>query len=226
MMNQKDFDEVVRETVTATAELLIAKGREYAGGGDRLANFKRGASLTGTTPLQVLFVYMSKHYDSLANYVKKDAEGFEQKLSEPIEGRLHDLINYCLLAKALIKEKGKVHQQYGWSDAVMPATLDAAMDILYQNISKETIEATKQAAASYFDKDGAKERLIASIEKNNELLRRLRGSIGGAAAGSSELLFDNPKFLDVSDFSVGSLPIKSAEDTITNKAQSPDTNAF
>jgi hypothetical protein len=103
-MNQEDFKRIVDTTIQDTAAILIAKGEEYAGSADRLANFKRGATLTGITPLQCCFVYMSKHYDSISTYVKKDAQGFEQKLSEPIEGRLDDMINYCFLMKGLIQE--------------------------------------------------------------------------------------------------------------------------
>lgn len=103
-MNQADFQEIVNDTIKSTAALLVAKGEEYAGTSDRLANFKRGALLTGTTPLQVAFIYASKHYDSLSTYVRKDSACFKQFLSEPIEGRLDDLINYCILMKAIIKE--------------------------------------------------------------------------------------------------------------------------
>lgn len=106
-MNNKDFINLVERTQRDTLSLLASKGQEYAGTEDRLSNFKRGASLTGTTALQTCFVYMSKHYDSLATYVRKDAAGFSQILSEPIEGRLDDLINYCVLMKAIIAENSQ-----------------------------------------------------------------------------------------------------------------------
>ncbi len=103
-MNQAEFDASVRHTMTSTAGLLLSKGEEYAGSDDRLANFKRGAALTGATPLQVAFIYASKHYDAIATYIRKDAAGQVQQLSEPIGGRLDDLINYCILMKAIIEE--------------------------------------------------------------------------------------------------------------------------
>lgn len=103
-MNQTEFQQLCERTYDETFNLLKSKGAEYAGTSDRLANFKRGAMLTGTTPLQCCFIYMSKHYDSLSTYIKKDAAGFDQHLSEPIEGRLNDLINYCLLMKGIIYE--------------------------------------------------------------------------------------------------------------------------
>lgn len=103
-MNQEEFTRLVDSTSSVTSALLVSKGLEYSGTVDRLSNFKRGAILTGVTPLQCCFVYMSKHYDSLASYIRNDAAGAPIKLSEPIEGRLDDLINYCFLMKALIIE--------------------------------------------------------------------------------------------------------------------------
>lgn len=103
-MNQVDFNKLVEDTIEATAQLLVVKGGEYAGSDDRLANFKRGAELTGCTPLQVAFVYMSKHYDAVATAIRDQATGNERPRSEPIGGRLDDLINYCLLVKALFAE--------------------------------------------------------------------------------------------------------------------------
>ena len=106
-MNQAEFTKLVDETVYSTAQLLVTKGQEYAGTADRLSNFKRGAALTGTTPLQTALIYASKHYDSIATYIRKDASGEQQILSEPIEGRFDDLINYCILMKAIVKENNQ-----------------------------------------------------------------------------------------------------------------------
>lgn len=104
-MNSTDLETIVEQTFSRTRELLVVKGGEYAGDGDRLANFKRGAALTGCTPLQVAFIYLSKHYDGVSSYVKTSAQGKVRVSSEPIEGRLDDLINYCLLIKAIIAEQ-------------------------------------------------------------------------------------------------------------------------
>jgi len=106
-MKRSDFDALVQETINETAQLLIMKGAEYAGDADRLSNFKRGAAHIGVTPLQVALIYTAKHFDALSTYIRNDAKGMEQILSEPLEGRIHDLINYCYLIKALIKENEK-----------------------------------------------------------------------------------------------------------------------
>lgn len=103
-MNQTEFDKVVASTVESINQLLRIKGGEYAGSEDRLANFKRGAELTGVTPLQCLFIYLSKHYDSVSTYIRDQAAGIDRPRSESIAGRLDDIINYCILAKALVQE--------------------------------------------------------------------------------------------------------------------------
>lgn len=107
-MNQAEFTKLVEATIEVTGKLLIIKGEEYAGSEDRLANFKRGADRIGITPLQVALIYASKHFDALCTYVQKDSTGAKQSLSEPIEGRLDDLINYCFLMKALIVENERL----------------------------------------------------------------------------------------------------------------------
>ena len=103
-MNQVEFTELFNETIDRITSLLVVKGGEYAGSDDRLANFKRGAALTGCTPAQCLFIYMSKHYDAVATYIRDEAAGVTRTRSEPIEGRVDDLINYGILLKALLKE--------------------------------------------------------------------------------------------------------------------------
>lgn len=103
-MKQEEFERLVQATFAEMHQLLVVKGGEYAGSEDRLANFKRGAQLTGCTPLQVLLVYLSKHYDAFATYVRDDAAKINRPRSESIKGRLDDMMNYCLLAKAAIVE--------------------------------------------------------------------------------------------------------------------------
>lgn len=103
-MNQTEFEELCQQIQRDTTDILILKGREYAGSADRLANFKRNAELSGVDPLTVLHIYMAKHWDSFSTYVRDMQAKQPRELSEPIEGRLHDLINYAVLAVALIMD--------------------------------------------------------------------------------------------------------------------------
>lgn len=105
-MNQKEFENLFETTVGTCRSLLVTKGAEYAGSVDRLANFKRGSGDAGVSPLQVALIYWSKHVDSIKTYIRNDAAGVKQVLSEPIEGRFDDAINYLILMKALVVEGG------------------------------------------------------------------------------------------------------------------------
>lgn len=119
-MNQEDFTSLIQSTQAATADLLIRKGAEYASDLDRLDNFKKNAALLGLSPLQVWSVYAFKHVDAVQSYMRKihdnslDHAGtgtlranifsVDNSLSEPIEGRFHDIINYMYLGLALLED--------------------------------------------------------------------------------------------------------------------------
>ncbi len=82
-------------------EMAIArtKGKEYTQG-DRLDNFKRIGAELGIDPKKVLWVYLRKHIDSIASFIKE-----EKVLSEPIEGRIMDARVYLCLLRCLIEEE-------------------------------------------------------------------------------------------------------------------------
>ena len=119
-MNQEDFSKLIHATQKATADLLIRKGAEYASDLDRLDNFKKNAALLGLTPLQVWSVYAFKHVDAVQSYMRKihdkslnhagngtlrdNSFSVDNKLSEPIDGRFHDIINYMYLGLALLED--------------------------------------------------------------------------------------------------------------------------
>lgn len=103
-MNSSELQVIVDATFAEIERLLVIKGGEYAGNSDRLGNFKRGADRVGIHPMQILWIYAAKHIDSIETFIRDQAASTDRPRSEPIEGRLDDLINYCLLLKALIKE--------------------------------------------------------------------------------------------------------------------------
>jgi hypothetical protein len=116
-MDRSQFNRIFDATVLELRNLLKVKGGEYANE-DVLANFKRGAALVGVNPLTCLFIYMSKHYDAVATYVKDKQTGQDRPRSEPILGRLDDLMNYAVLAKALIAEEAGVEVK-SWEPELM-----------------------------------------------------------------------------------------------------------
>ena len=96
----QDFDEILQCCV----KTLRIKGDDYTVGNaeaDRLHNFKTVANFTGLSPKEALGVYFYKHVAAIFAYIKKDG----QAESEPIEGRIVDVINYMLLFAKLIREE-------------------------------------------------------------------------------------------------------------------------
>lgn len=82
--------------------VLVSKGGEYSRGEvDVNSNFKRVAEGLGITPEKAAFVYAAKHWDSITNFIKNDGK---VNLTEPIEGRLGDMLNYILIIASLIEE--------------------------------------------------------------------------------------------------------------------------
>lgn len=113
---QKDhFEKVVSEM----RELLVNKGREYAGDGDALNNFKTGTDI-GITPLQKSWVFTEKHISSIKSYIKNGKE-FS---NEPIEGRILDAMNYLFLISCLVKES-KEHKDAKCYNKEISPTIDS-----------------------------------------------------------------------------------------------------
>lgn len=89
-------------------DLNNKKGHDYAGDEDALANFKNHAAELGLTPEQIWGVYAGKHYDAIKTYVREGAVA-----SEPIEGRIEDMILYLFLLYGLVverREEDKLHE--------------------------------------------------------------------------------------------------------------------
>ena len=81
-----------------------AKRIEYTesrGDEDVFTNFKETAKDIEIDDLQVMYVFMKKHWSSIVNYIKTGSVH-----TEPIEGRIMDLIQYLELLHARIAEKG------------------------------------------------------------------------------------------------------------------------
>ena len=101
-MKVKDFFKWSEEEFKTEMELMRVKGKEYTvSDTDKLKNFKSIAERLKSEPEFIATVYLLKHMDSVRNFVLDGVEASD----EPIEGRLRDIRNYCLLLGALIKEK-------------------------------------------------------------------------------------------------------------------------
>jgi hypothetical protein len=98
-MNRREFSEFRDKHYAEIAAINDAKGKDYAGDEDALANFKAAARDLGLTPFQVWSVYHHKHQSAIDSFIR---EGKVE--SEPIEGRIHDAILYLFLLLGLIED--------------------------------------------------------------------------------------------------------------------------
>lgn len=99
------YDQLVEDTMEKVIELGKLKGEEYAGDVDRLDNFRRNAAHWGLTMEQCWGVYAGKHWDALSQYIRDLASSTNRKRLESVEGRVDDIITYCLLFKAMLAER-------------------------------------------------------------------------------------------------------------------------
>lgn len=99
-MDSREFGNMMTDEFHRVLALQMAKGRDYAREDDALANFKTQATALDLTPEQVWAVFAGKHWAAIMAYVR---EGDVK--SEPIEGRIHDLILYGFLLLAMVREE-------------------------------------------------------------------------------------------------------------------------
>jgi hypothetical protein len=104
--SQDRFDNLISTTLDALEKLIVQKGGEYSGDFDRLANFRRNAMDCGLLQEQIWRVYAAKHWDAIGQYIRDLGTNTTRPRSEPISGRVDDLLVYLLLFKAMLDERG------------------------------------------------------------------------------------------------------------------------
>lgn len=101
-MKNENFLTTIDDLHVRLLELSASKGEEYKGAEDnQFGNFERGAIDTGCTREQVLWVYLSKHLDSIKTWIRDEAAGRTRQRSEPIIGRIDDAILYLALLRGM-----------------------------------------------------------------------------------------------------------------------------
>lgn len=112
-MTHDEFMEHLAGFCASLNDLSNSKGVEYANDTDQLANFKREGQKLGLPPEAVAHVYLSKHLDATAYYVRSLSQGSKFEASENITGRLRDAALYLVLLDALIYERQQLltHEQ-------------------------------------------------------------------------------------------------------------------
>lgn len=98
-MNSGQLMYLAEETFERVRSLQRTKGKDYAGEDDALSNFKDAAAGLGVGPMTIWTVYAHKHWSAIVSFCKNG-----QTESEPIMGRIDDLITYLVLLKGLIVE--------------------------------------------------------------------------------------------------------------------------
>ena len=99
-MTYEQFERLYAEMVVEEIDIGRTKGKEYTQGQDRLDNFKRIGLETDIDAKKALWIYLKKHLDSIAYYIKTG-----KSLSEPIESRIKDARVYLALLRGLIEEE-------------------------------------------------------------------------------------------------------------------------
>lgn len=110
-MHVDDFYAIRKDLMDEALRVTQSKGADYTTGDtDALKNFKSVAKDLGLTPLQVWGVYAKKHFDAVMAYAKTGG----QNESEPIKGRLIDVINYAALFYGLVMEDVLEKTDFKW----------------------------------------------------------------------------------------------------------------
>lgn len=103
-MEIKEFDKFVKKEILPYCfKIMNSKGVSYSGKIDKLANFKRCAKLAEISVEKAWFIYATKHWDAIASYIRG-----EYNDSEPIKGRILDIINYMFLFAGILKEQERL----------------------------------------------------------------------------------------------------------------------
>ena len=103
-MTQDSYNKLIAEFRARGDKQAGQKRVEYTesrGANDVLDNFKMTGKDLDLDPLQVLGIFMKKHWSSIINYIKTG----QTYSNEDIEGRIMDLIQYLELTYACIVEK-------------------------------------------------------------------------------------------------------------------------
>jgi hypothetical protein len=102
-----EFDNFQKELLNEVVRMKDTKGKEYANGSDRFANFRRLEQQLKIQDVKICWVYLAKHLDAISHYV----EVGRVESTEPIMGRIVDAITYLTLLGGMIFENEHPKQQ-------------------------------------------------------------------------------------------------------------------
>lgn len=106
-MEKYIFKEIVSKLESKTIDTLFNKNEKYSDVLDALHNFKAGASISGMTPAQTCWGYMTKHLVALRDKIERNDFSDEADLLE----KCQDSINYIIFIYALGMEENNKRTQ-------------------------------------------------------------------------------------------------------------------
>ncbi len=105
-MSPAAFDALLEARIGKMRAVLAAKSAEYSTGADKLHNFKGdvGGLRLPESPPQVLWGFLRKHLQSLADTVYLYDRGGRLPSPAVIDEKIGDAVNYLVLLEALFTE--------------------------------------------------------------------------------------------------------------------------
>jgi len=104
-MDGKRLREIFQTQFDRCLKVTFKKSSIYAEKEDRLSNFYRAGDLNKEEPEKALWGMASKHVIALADFIN-DLNNGVIKPREEWEEKITDIINYLVLLKALLEERG------------------------------------------------------------------------------------------------------------------------
>lgn len=111
-MTHEQFAEHTEKLFDEIRSIGQTKGKEYADGQNRFANFLDIAKEVDSRPELVLYTYMVKPWRAIQSFLR-DGKVY----SEPIQGRIRDVIVYLMMLDGLITEQQTLKGQEAQGDA-------------------------------------------------------------------------------------------------------------
>ncbi len=106
-MTSDEFNRLLDELDGSSLETLKSKNAKYSSNDDRLHNFHIGSDISGVTPAQTCWGYLTKHLTALRDMVENDNFNDREDFME----KCQDSINYIRFLWCIGNEN-RIHHNY------------------------------------------------------------------------------------------------------------------
>jgi len=100
-MTFPEFDKFFDDFVSECRKMRDTKGKEYAIGADRFANFNDEARDNNVDRLLVAQIFFNKHFRAIRKYIQTG----QVHSNESIRGRFVDAVTYLILMAGMVEEQ-------------------------------------------------------------------------------------------------------------------------